>query len=289
MEKLQSELFIDGGDPKETIEANELLKTKKPEWGIGIEGQTTNPTLVAKNPQIQAYLAQGKKLSQSEVLEEYKKIVQAIAQVTKGPISIQVIADGTTKKDDMIAQANVYREWIPNGVIKFPCTTEGLAAAEELSLEYPVNMTLNFSVSQAAAIYEATKKAKHRVFISPFVGRLDDIGQNGMQLIDQELHLYSGGDGHVEVLTASVRSIDHLLYAILLKSPAITIPFKVFKSWGEQGFPLPDQDFAYISSLAPLKQDAVVLGQDWRSYNLHHELTDKGLAKFMEDWQLLLK
>ena len=117
--KLNSQLFLDGGDPEETKAANELLKTGKPEWGIGIQGQTTNPTLVAKNPDVQKYIASGKRLTQSEALAEYKKIVMAVAEVTKGPISIQVIGDQSTTKEDMLAQARVYKEWIPNGVVKF--------------------------------------------------------------------------------------------------------------------------------------------------------------------------
>lgn len=290
MQQLSSELFIDGGDPQETVAANQLLKEKKPEWHIGIGGQTTNPTLVSKNPDIQKYLAMGKKLTQTEALAEYKKIVTAVAAVTHGPISIQVIADGTTPKEEMLKQAQVYKSWIPNGVIKFPCTTEGLAAAQIFCKEFPVNLTLNFSLLQAAAVYEATKGAKHRVFLSPFVGRLDDRGENGMQLIEDELALYREGDGHVSVLTASVRSLNHLLYALALKSPAITIPFKVFKEWGEGGFELPNDTFKYeVGNLKPLPPMPVQLGRDWRGYDLSHPLTDAGLEKFMSDWNSLLK
>src|SRR3990167_9135264 len=118
---LESKLFLDGGDPAETSKANELLRTKKPEWNRGIDGQTTNPTLVAKNPDIQKYLASGKKLTRAEALAEYKKIVEAVATVTKGPISIQVVGDLTTPKEEFLAQARHYKEWIANGVVKFPC------------------------------------------------------------------------------------------------------------------------------------------------------------------------
>lgn len=289
MQKLHSELFIDGGDPQETILANTLLKTKKPEWHIGIGGQTTNPTLVAKNPDIQKYIASGKKLTQSEALSEYKKIVTAVSVVTKGPISIQVIADLQTSKEDMLSQARVYKNWIPNGVVKFPCTHEGLAAAEIFCVEYPVNITLNFSLLQAAAVYEATKNAKHRVFISPFVGRIDDRGENGMELIAQEMDLYVQSDHHVDVLTASVRTISHLMYALWLKSPAITIPFKVFEAWSKLEFELPSDNYVYdFKDLKKLPQEKVVLGQNWQSYDLTHPLTTSGLEKFMSDWQSLL-
>lgn len=231
MSELRSELFIDGGNPQETQAADNLLKTLRPDWQRGIDGQTTNPTQVARNPDIQAYLRSGKKLTQAEALREYRKIIEAVAAVTSGPVSIQVFADQSTKADGMLAQARQYREWIPNSVIKFPCTGEGLAAAEIFCHEFPVNITLNFTQSQAAAVYQATRNAKFRVFISPFVGRLDDLGVNGMDLIKNELKLYATGDSHVDVLTASVRNVQHLMYAIHLKSPAITIPYKVFQEW----------------------------------------------------------
>src|SRR5690349_16878438 len=111
----------------------------------------------------------------------------------------------------MLRQARMYKDWIPNGVVKFPCTVEGLAAAETFCQEFPVNITLNFSQAQAAAVYQATRQARYQVFVSPFVGRLDDLGENGMELITHELKMYQAGDGHVDVLTASVRSLSHLM------------------------------------------------------------------------------
>ncbi len=279
---LSSQIFIDGGDPHETLEADRMLK------GIGhegVQGQTTNPTLVAKNPEVQKYIASGKRLTGLEALEQYKKIVESVAAVTKGPISIQVLADETTKADEMLKQARIYRDWIPNGVVKFPCTGEGLSAAETFSQEFPVNITLNFSQEQAAAVYAATRKAKHRVFVSPFVGRLDDRGENGMDVVVNELKMYQQGDGHVTVLTASVRTLKHFMYAIHLKSPAITIPFKILKEWIDSGYPLPDSSYQYIlENLTPISYREVSLDHDWRSYNLHHDLTDVGVRKFMEDW-----
>jgi len=286
----QSLLFIDGGDPAETQQADALLKSKKPQWQLGIGGQTTNPTLVAKNPDIAAYIASGKKLTPTEALGEYRKIVEAVAKVTRGPISIQVIGDEKTTAEDLLAQADVYKDWIPNGVVKFPATYNGLAAAGVFCEVYPVNITLNFSQSQAAAVYGATKNTKHRVFISPFVGRLDDQHENGMQVVYNELKMYEAGDSHVEVLTASLRSLDHLFYALALKSPAITIPFKIFKNWADAGFPLPDESYQYISKdLKPIPYQELVIGGDWKSFNLEHDLTTAGLQKFMQDWKSLLK
>lgn len=290
MQQLMSKIFMDGGDPNETRAADELMRKLRPEWERGIDGQTTNPTLVAKNPDIQKHLASGGKLTHDEALAEYRKIVESIAAVTDGPISIQVIGDQTTPADEMLRQARVYKTWIPNGVVKFPCTEQGLAAAEIFCQEYPVNITLNFSEAQAAAVYQATRNARHLVFISPFVGRLDDRGENGMDLIVNELKLYRGGDGHVDVLTASVRSLDHLLDAICLQSPAITVPMKVFQQWADRKFPLPDDNFRYdAGDLKPIPYQNLPLDRDWRSYDLHHDLTDAGLARFAQDWQQIVR
>jgi transaldolase len=289
MLELRSRIFIDGGDAEQTRKADELLRTIRPEWKRGVEGQTTNPTLVAENPEIQEYLAAGKKLTPKEALAEYRKIVQAIAQITSGPISIQVIADQATPAEEMLRQARVYKEWIPNGVVKFPCTEKGLAAAEIFCQEFPVNITLNFSQSQAAAVYQATRQARYPVFVSPFVGRLDDRGVNGMDLIANELKMYRSGDGHGDVLTASVRSLDHLLDAICLESPAITIPMKVFQQWADRQFPLPDENFTYRApDLKSIPYQHLTLTQDWHSYDLHHDLTDAGLTRFMSDWQKII-
>jgi transaldolase len=286
MQQLMSKIFIDGGDTEETRKADELLRTIRPEWQRGIDGQTTNPTLVAKNPDIQRHLASGKKLTPEEALAEYCKIVQAIAKVTQGPISIQVIADQLTSADEMLRQARIYKDWIPNGVVKFPCIPEGLTAAEIFCQEFPVNITLNFSQSQAAAVYQATRRANYQVFISPFVGRLDDRGENGMDVIVNELKMYRNGDGHVDVLTASVRTLGHLMDAIHLQSPAITVPMKVFQEWANQKFPLPDDTFTYdAGGLKPIPYQQLSLDQDWRSYDLHHDLTDAGLTRFTQDWQ----
>ena len=280
--ELPSLIFIDGGDPAETAKAKELLGH--------IDGQTTNPTLVAKNPDVQKFLASGKKLTQEEALAEYKKIVYAITQATTGPISIQVIGDQTTSKDEMLRQARVYKDWIPNGVIKFPCTQNGIAAAVEFCQEWSVNITLNFSQEQAAAVYVATRNAKHRVFISPFVGRLDDRGENGMEVVVNEQKMYAAGDGHVEILTASLRKLDHLFYALYLKSPAITVPFKIFREWADGGFQQAAGGFDYDpGSLKPLPYREIPLDRDWQSYNIQHDLTDVGLIRFMEDWRSIIK
>jgi transaldolase len=274
--KFSSKIFIDGGVPGETREAKKLLGY--------LDGQTTNPTLIARN--LKAKMV-NIALTPEVALEEYRRIVMEMSKIIPdGSISIQVFADKNTKAEEMLHQARERAKWISNASIKFPCTHEGLKAAEIACREFPINITLVFSQSQAAAVYEATKEAKYPVFISPFVGRLDDRGENGMDIVANIIKMYEKGDGHVEVLTASVRNVDHILYASKLRSNIITIPFKVFKSWADTGFRQPKKDYVY--SLPQLKnipyEKSITLGKNWQSYDLHHELTDKGVAAFWTDW-----
>jgi len=278
--KISSKIFIDGGVVGETRQAKEMLGY--------LDGQTTNPTLIAKN--LAAKLG-GKKISEEEALSEYKRIVQEISQIIpQGSISIQVFANIDTKAEEMLEQARERTRWILNASIKFPCTYEGLKAAEIACREIAINLDLNFSQSQAAAVYEATRDAKYPVFISPFVGRLDDIGENGMQVVANILKMYEDSDDHVEVLTASVRSIEHILYAIHLKSPIITIPFKTLMEWGNGGFRSPEVGYQYKpNKLAPIPYDEfITLGKDWQSYDLAHPLTYKGLQRFWDDWKSIV-
>lgn len=275
MNRFPSKIFIDGGDPLETREAKALLGH--------LDGQTTNPTLIARNLKLKVTGG----LTEVQALDEYKKIVQAMNHVIPdGSISIQVFANSETKSDDMLLQARARNDWIPNASIKFPCVPEGLKAASIACKEMPVNITLVFSQSQAAAVYEATRGAQYPVYISPFVGRLDDIGENGMEVIANILKMYKTGDGHVEVLTASTRSIEHVLYALHLRSNIITIPFKVIKLWKETELKIPVDDYVYdAKGLKPIPySENIVLGNKWESYYLQHALTDKGVAAFWSDW-----
>ena len=118
---------------------------------------------------------------------------------------------GTTA-EEMLAQGEEMFSWIPNAYVKYPCTREGLRAAEmSVQREIRVNMTLCFSQDQAAAVYAATRGSKEPVYVSPFIGRLDDRRQNGMDVVKNIKTMYKDGDGHVHVLAASIRNIDHLL------------------------------------------------------------------------------
>lgn len=283
---LKTRIFLDSGDPQETKELISLL-------GF-LDGQTTNPTLIAKNPEAQLRLSSGGKFTKEEVLDFYRKVVAELSSLmTEGSISIEVYSDETTSVDGMFEESEKMYQWIPNAHIKFPTTKNGLEAAERAVKEgMRVNMTLCFSQEQAAAVYEATRGANspHQVFVSPFVGRLDDIGENGMDLIKNIVKMFKTGDGHVEVLTASVRSIDHFLYALALGSDIITAPFKILKEWGEHGLKMPDENFVYsVPSLKGIPYQELDLDKNWREFNISSELTSKGIAKFSEDWNNLIK
>lgn len=282
-----TKLFIDGGDPQETAEATRRLNAA---GYAGLDGQTTNPSLVAKNPEIQARITRGEKLTRSELLAAYRGIVQEIEQSAPGDISIEVYADASTSAEDMTTQAREMAAWIRSAVIKLPTTAAGLMAAEQLKAEMRLNLTLCFSQTQAAAVHAATAGSAFPVFVSPFIGRLDDRGENGLQLVENILRMYAAGDGHVRVLTASVRSIDHILGALKLGTHAMTMPFaKAFTPWADAGFPLPDARFEYRFEGKEIPYDAnVTLEADWRAYDLRHPLTDSGLQKFADDWNALL-
>src|SRR5690348_16361275 len=165
MTRPKTKILVDGGDPQETQRVKELL-------GF-VDGQTTNPSLIAKNPHIKELMASGHKLSSREEMEEYKKIVRTICPwVGDAGVSIEVFADQNTTAQQMFEQGREMFSWIPNAYIKYPCTAEGLRAAQmSVRQDIRVNITLCFSQQQAAAVYAATKGAKEPVYVSPFVGR----------------------------------------------------------------------------------------------------------------------
>ena len=281
--KLKTKIFLDGADPDETRQVISLL-------GF-LDGQTTNPTLISKNPDVAARLEKVGKFTTDEIFEFYRKVVQEISLlIPYGSVSIEVDADKNTLSEKMFEQGKKMFTWIPNAHIKYPITKEGLTAAEISVKEgMRVNMTLCFSQEQAAAVYTSTLSAiKGQVFIAPVIGRLDDRGENGMDLIKNIIEMYKRGDHHVRVLTASVRNLDHFLYAIKLGSDIITAPFKILKEWAEKGLPLPDENFVYnIPSLKSIPYQQIDLNKPWQKYNIFHELTDQGIEKFSTDWNSL--
>lgn len=284
-ENLRTRIFLDGGDPHETQQTIKLL-------GF-LDGQTTNPTLIAKNPQARKRLEKDEKFTAAEILTFYHFVVRELsALMPQGSLSVEVYADASTSADEMLRQGREMYSWIPNAHVKFPTSAEGLkAAAQAVKEAMRVNMTLCFSQEQAAAVYAATAGAKKGgVYVSPFIGRLDDRGENGMDVIAHIIEMYREGDAHVEVLTASVRKLDHFLCALHLGSDIITAPFEVLKAWAEKGLPVPGDGYVYESGkLKPIPYRRIRLDGDWREYNISHDLTDKGMEKFSADWNNLIR
>jgi transaldolase len=285
----KTKILVDGGDPKETRKIQALL-------GF-VDGQTTNPTLIAKNPEIRQRIASRQRLTSHEESEEYKRIVQTLSpMVGDAGVSIEVFADLNTSAEQMLAQGEEMFAWIPNAYIKYPCTHEGLRAAQlSVRKNIRVNMTLCFSQEQAAAVYAATKGSREPVYVSPFVGRLDDRGDNGMDVVRNIKRMYANGDGHVHVLAASIRHLDHLLASLALEVELTTVPAKVLEEWAAKEFPLPQPGFNYKGvdskgrNLKPIPYKELDLSSPWDRFDIAHELTKKGIEKFVSDYDSTLQ
>jgi len=208
-------IFIDTGSITEIKEAAAM--------GI-LDGVTTNPSLVAK---------EGK---------PFKETILSICDAVNGPVSVEVVA---TDAGTMCKEGQEYAKWHKNVVVKLPITRDGIKACKCLSEQgIKINMTLCFSPTQALLVAKAGG-----TYVSPFVGRLDDISHNGMDLIRQIVQIYKNYGYPTQVLTASVRHPLHVVEAALAGSHVATIPFKVLDSM------------------------------------FNHPLTDKGLAQFLKDWE----
>jgi len=205
--------FIDTGDVGEIREALSM--------GM-VDGVTTNPSLIAKS---------GRK---------YKDVVVEICELVNGPISAEVLE---TSYDAMMAEAHEWHKVHKNVVVKLPLTPDGLKAVRTCAQEgIRTNVTLCFSPNQALLAAKAGAS-----YISPFIGRLDDISETGMELIDKIVTIYDNYDFPTEVLVASVRNPTHVVDAALLGAHICTIPFSVMLQL------------------------------------VKHPLTDVGLKKFIED------
>ena len=131
--------------------------------------------------------------------------------------------------------------------------------------------------------------------MSPFVGRLDDRGEDGMDLVRNIKEMYARGDGHVQVLAASIRSVNRLLCSFALSAELATVPTSVLDEWAATGFPVPEQDFRYrgfdatgkLLKAIPYKE--LDLNLPWESFDIGHELTTKGIQKFVADYQSTLR
>ena len=287
--RAKAKILVDGGDPEETVRVKHLVGY--------VDGQTTNPSLIAKNPEVRTLVSSGQKFSSRQELDEYKKIVQTISPlVGDAGVSIEVFADFDTTAEEMVAQGREMFSWIPNAYVKYPCTHEGLRAAQiSVRDDMRVNMTLCFSQEQAAAVYAATKGSKAPVYVSPFVGRLDDRGENGMDLVRNIKQMYKTGDGHVHVLAASIRHLKHLLGSFALETELVTAPGKVWEEWAASSFLLPGADFVYQATdktdrpLRSIAFKSIELNQVWESFDIRHDLTTKGIQQFVADYKSTLK
>nr|WP_072515101.1 fructose-6-phosphate aldolase [Ndongobacter massiliensis] len=188
------------------------------------DGVTTNPTLISKEGR------------------PFEEVVKEICSVVDGPVSAEVIG---LKKEEMIEEARNLAKWADNIVVKIPMTEEGLGAIKVLAAEgIKTNCTLIFSVAQGLMAAKAGA-----TYISPFIGRIDDIGERGMDLIE-DLRIVLDNYGYdTEIIAASIRHIGHLEEAALAGADIATVPGSLFpKLWS-------------------------------------HPLTDKGIANFLKDWE----
>lgn len=286
-------IFLDSGNPEETKKAKGIL-------GF-LDGQTTNPSLVAKHPEVAQFLAQGKKLTEKELLDFYKQIIQEIAKEIAGPISAEVYADWNTSAETMLKQAEEMFSWGKNISVKFPTIPEGLRAANEFVKKGGrVNMTLVFNQLQAAAVYAATIPTVQPAFLSPFIGRWDDRGFLGLDTVKNIIKMYRKFDkqrnvkkSHVEVLAASIRNLDHFYASIFLGADILTIPLKVMYEWIQEEKWIPNNTYTIEShGLKPILYEDIGFKPDYSSYKIEKidgDLLDEGLKKFVADWQNLLK
>ena len=206
--------FIDTANVDEIKEANRM--------GM-VDGVTTNPTLVARENR------------------NFEELVNEICEIVDGPVSAEVIS---TDAEGMLAEARKLAAIHENIVVKIPMTIEGLKATRKLTEEgIRTNVTLVFSPIQALMAAKAGAS-----YVSPFVGRLDDLSQEGLLLVEQIAEIYSNYAFDTEIIVASVRNPMHVLESALIGADIATIPFKV------------------LSKLAA------------------HPMTDKGLKSFLDDW-----
>jgi transaldolase len=208
--------FIDTANLNEIREAAEL--------GV-IDGVTTNPSLVAKEGEV-----------------DFKQHIAAICEIVQGAVSAEVTS---LELEGMLREGREYARIAPNVVVKCPLTRDGLKATKRLTDEgIKVNVTLCFSAAQAILAAKAGA-----AYISPFLGRLDDIGQNGLELLAEIVEIYSNYDWQTEVLAASIRHPIHVIAAARMGAHVATMPFKVIEQL------------------------------------IKHPLTDKGLEQFLTDWR----
>lgn len=278
---LRTLIYLDGCDANDTHEVKETL-------GF-LDGQTTNPTLLSKNPEVKKLVDSGNKFTNDSLLVTYKDQIEKInAVIGGGSVSVEVYSDDTSTVDDLVEQGKQLSQWGNHIHVKVPATTVGLQAMEELlKLGIQVNVTLCFSQEQAAAIYSQSRGFDN-VYVSPFIGRIDGIGQDGMCLVENISRMFkANGDSHVKILAASIRGIDAFIRSIELGADIVTAPKSVLIEWKSLGMPLElAQPYERKGVIIPFRE--IPLDGSLDSYDLSHELTSKGQAQFAEDWKALL-
>ena len=286
--------FLDSGNPKDTTASLEILKS----FSATLYGQTTNPSLVTKNPVAQQKIKSGQKFTEAELMDFYKQvIIQISSKIPQGSVSIEVYADKDSTTKDLLIQAEDMYTWIPNAHIKFPTTLPGLEAAQSfVDNGGRVNMTLVFTQEQALAVHLATQSAtqKGQVFLSPFIGRLDDISFRGLDLIANVREMYNQLNSKVEILAASIRTPQHALGASQKGSDILTLPYKVIQGWKDDTSTFPStknlESFKENPSpnLKPIDYQILQQTESWKDINISHQLTTKGLQGFADDWNSLI-
>ncbi|HCC22846.1 TPA: transaldolase [Candidatus Falkowbacteria bacterium] len=283
--KIATQIFLDSGDPGETKQALRLLG-----W---LDGQTTNPSLIANHPRVTARQARGEKFTEAELSGFYREVVEDISGlIPDGSISVEVYTDENTSEMKMLEQARDMFTWIPNAHIKLPVIKQGINSAKKLlAADMRVNMTLCFSQAQAAAVHLATiGAAPGSVFISPFIGRLEDEGQNGLDLISNIQRMYQDQKSHVKLLAASIRSLDQFLRLLQMRVDVITAPLKIIEAWAATDFALPTEDFKYSpKKLKPIEYQEFDWTKEWFEFDLHHPKTEEGIERFANDWNNLIR
>lgn len=285
-------LFLDSGNPEDTKKVKSLIGY--------IDGQTTNPSLVVKNPTVLNYIAQGKKLQKDELISIYREIITEIDKMVSGPISVETYADWNTPAQEMVEQAHEMKSWGHNIYIKFPTIKQGLIAANEfVKSGGNVNMTLVFDQNQAAAVYTATYRAFATAFVSPFIGRWDDKGYDGLDLIRNIKKMYRNfsekrreKECHVEILAASIRNMEHFYASMQIGADIITAPLSIYEEWINQERFVPDEKYhADKKGLKSIFYQDTPLHNDFTQYEIRKEdnsLLSEGLDKFVSDWNKIL-
>jgi transaldolase len=277
---LQTKLFLDSANPEETLRAKIL--------GLSLSGQTTNPSLVIKNPKIQKIIKQGK-VSSQELMQFYKQAIIEILEIYPTlDVSVEVYADLNTTFEEMLQQAKAIDLWnLPNLRVKFPSIKNGLLASlEYLKMGGKVNMTLIFNQFQVAAIEKMTKQfqTEDNIIISPFVGRLDDIQKNGMDLIFNIQKMLKKENSKIQILAASIRHKRHLQECLKNNVEIITAPLSAL----QEIVNLDLENIQKDKTLQPIKYEEIDFSKDWQDLYQEDDLTTKGLIKFAQDWNSVL-